>query len=130
MKALKDLQPGDKIIRSFYSGYPTGHIGKTKIPNLDVELTVGLVTDDLIWACLPSDMEQPDYIHLTPKDFDDLKKWEHGWTFNRETGVEEDSLMKWGAEYGRSGSWIKTDSPMPPNILDVFEVLLTKINKL
>jgi uncharacterized membrane protein YgcG len=28
------------------------------------------------------------------------------WTFDRETGVEEDDLLKWGVKYGATGSYL------------------------
>ncbi len=29
-----------------------------------------------------------------------------GWTFDRETGMEEDEMLRWGVKYGRTGSML------------------------
>lgn len=30
----------------------------------------------------------------------------HGWTFDRDTGAEEDADLMWGVKFGRTGSYI------------------------
>lgn len=33
-----------------------------------------------------------------------------GWSFDRETGVEEDEDLQWGVKYGRTGSYLKRET--------------------
>jgi hypothetical protein len=33
--------------------------------------------------------------------------WITGWTFDEESGIEEDEDLQWGRKYGQTGSWIE-----------------------
>lgn len=74
------INPEDtKAIRDLVPGDSvTRYISSARIP---MALKVTKVTDTLI-ECGP-------------------------WTFDRETGMEEDADLSWGRHYGQTGSWIE-----------------------
>jgi hypothetical protein len=80
MSPFADLKVGDTVTRML-----AGTVAmKMKVIKLD---------DDLIYC----GAAQPGAPPVTADDC---------WTFDRETGVEEDPVLKWGVKYGRSGSYL------------------------
>lgn len=77
---FKDLKVGDRVHRRM------GHDGPT------MEMQVVKVTDDLI-EC-----------GAVNKD-GSIEKL--GWTFDRETGVEEDEELGWGKKFGVTGTYLE-----------------------
>ena len=78
MSTFRHLKVGDKVRRSF-SG------------QMETLMTVMKVTDDLL-ICAAKGTE-----HWSEE------QW---WTFDRETGIEEDLELGWGVKSGRIGSYL------------------------
>jgi hypothetical protein len=55
--------------------------------------------------------------HVICGSADGVISWEDGWTFDRETGIEEDKDLGWGRDFRVSGSFIIMDGePFPTNV--------------
>lgn len=85
MKTFQDAKVGDRFDRHHGSGY-------------FMTMEVVEIGDNLL-TCAAVEKDRS-----TGKE---IGLFKGGWTFDRKTGVEVDHDLKWGPEYGASGTYLK-----------------------
>lgn len=87
MKTFRDLKIGDHVTRNIGSH-------QEGLPDVKIQMVVMDVTDKTLVCAAPGTEDWP---------------LEELWTFDRDTGVEEDEELGWGVKFGVTGSYLQVE---------------------